>query len=299
MTPGFAWSAFLGAAGAPTLDFFNVSEPKFLAEVDKQLKATSLDTWKAYLRWQLINARASTLTKAINEANFGGRPFVTCYTCHRGGQKPKAIPSLAVQYGEPPPEDPDEIEPVQGVRVTATADQILDKYLQALGGAQRVAAITSLVAKGTYKGYSAEEGTTIAVDIYAKSPMQRSQFAHTLNGDLGTIDSLDADNSELTVLFEGKPVVYGWGELDHLVPAYACTIHKSQGSEYPAVIIPLHSSQHVMLARNLLYTGITRGKKLVVLVGTRRAIQTAVERVDSQQRLTRLASRLQHNERAN
>ncbi|WP_231597033.1 ATP-dependent RecD-like DNA helicase [Synechococcus sp. CBW1004] len=67
------------------------------------------------------------------------------------------------------------------------------------------------------------------------------------NGDLGTIDSLDADNSELTVLFEGKPVVYGWGELDNLVPAYACTIHKSQGSEYPAVVIPLLTQHYAML----------------------------------------------------
>src|SRR5262245_63325843 len=92
------------------------------------------------------------MVKAINEANFGGRPFVTCYTCHRGSQRPKAIPSLAQQYGEPPPDDPDEVEAVQGARVTATPDQILDKYLQAIGGAQAIGRLTSFTATGTYEG---------------------------------------------------------------------------------------------------------------------------------------------------
>jgi exodeoxyribonuclease V alpha subunit len=69
------------------------------------------------------------------------------------------------------------------------------------------------------------------------------------------------------VLFDGKPISYGWGELDTLVPAYACTIHRSQGSEYPAVEIPLLTQYYTMRQHNLLYTGITRGKRLVVLVG--------------------------------
>jgi exodeoxyribonuclease V alpha subunit len=97
------------------------------------------------------------------------------------------------------------------------------------------------------------------------------------NGDLGTVDAIDADNSELTVLFDGKPVTYGWGELDTLVPAYACTIHKSQGSEYPAVVIPLLLQHYTMLQRNLLYTAITRGKRLVVLVGQKKALAMAVK----------------------
>ena len=108
------------------------------------------------------------------------------------------------------------------------------------------------------------------------------------NGDLGTIDSLDADNSELTVLFEGKPVVYGWGELDNLVPAYACTIHKSQGSEYPAVVIPLLTQHYAMLQRNLVYTGLTRGKQLVVLVGQKKALAMAVKNHRNRRRYTRL-----------
>ena len=108
------------------------------------------------------------------------------------------------------------------------------------------------------------------------------------NGDLGTVDSLDGDNSELTVLFEGKPVVYGWGELDNLVPAYACTIHKSQGSEYPAVVIPLLTQHYAMLQRNLVYTGLTRGKQLVVLVGQKKALAMAVKNHRGRRRYTRL-----------
>ena len=110
------------------------------------------------------------------------------------------------------------------------------------------------------------------------------------NGDLGTIDSLDADNSALTVLFEGRSVTYGWGELDALMPAYACTIHKSQGSEYPAVVIPLLTQHYTMLQRNLVYTGITRGKQLVVLVGQRKALAMAVKNHLSHQRHTKLSA---------
>ena len=108
------------------------------------------------------------------------------------------------------------------------------------------------------------------------------------NGDLGTVDSIDADNSELTVLFDGKPVSYGWGELDTLVPAYACTIHKSQGSEYSAVVIPLLTQHYAMLQRNLVYTGLTRGKQLVVLVGQKKALAMAVKNHLARRRCTKL-----------
>jgi len=97
------------------------------------------------------------------------------------------------------------------------------------------------------------------------------------NGDVGTVETIDADASELTVRFDGREVTYGWGELDQLVPAYACTIHKSQGSEYPAVVIPLLTQHYAMLQRNLVYTGITRGKQLVVVVGQTKALAMAVK----------------------
>ena len=108
------------------------------------------------------------------------------------------------------------------------------------------------------------------------------------NGDLGIITGLDQDESALTVSFEGREVEYGFGELDELVLAYATTIHKAQGSEYPAVVIPLMTQHYVMLARNLLYTGVTRGKRLVVLVGQRKALAMAVRNAASRRRWSKL-----------
>ncbi len=108
------------------------------------------------------------------------------------------------------------------------------------------------------------------------------------NGDLGVITALDLEEAELTVSFEGRAVVYGFGELDELVLAYATTIHKSQGSEYPAVVIPLTTQHYTMLARNLLYTGVTRGKRLVVLVGQRRALAIAVKNGSGRRRWSKL-----------
>ena len=97
------------------------------------------------------------------------------------------------------------------------------------------------------------------------------------NGDLGIVSRIDAEEGELAVDFDGREVTYGFGELDELVLAYATTIHKSQGSEYPAVIIPLTTQHYPMLQRNLIYTGVTRGKRLVVLVGQRKALAIAVK----------------------
>jgi len=108
------------------------------------------------------------------------------------------------------------------------------------------------------------------------------------NGDLGVITGLNMEEAELTVSFDGRAVVYGLGELDELVLAYATTIHKSQGSEYPAVVIPLTTQHYTMLARNLLYTGVTRGKQLVVLVGQRRALAIAVKNGSGRRRWSKL-----------
>ena len=107
-------------------------------------------------------------------------------------------------------------------------------------------------------------------------------------GDIGFIDGVDLDSSELTAIFDGRPVTYDFGELDMLVPAYAATIHKSQGSEYPAVVIPIMTQHYAMLQRNLLYTGVTRGKRLVVLVGQRKAIAIAVRSVSGRRRWSKL-----------
>jgi exodeoxyribonuclease V alpha subunit len=108
------------------------------------------------------------------------------------------------------------------------------------------------------------------------------------NGDIGFIAGVDAETGEMTVRFDGREVAYGPGDLDALVPAYAATIHKAQGSEYPAVVIPLLTTHYAMLQRNLLYTGITRGKRLVVMVGSRKAVAIAVRNTSGRRRWSKL-----------
>ena len=108
------------------------------------------------------------------------------------------------------------------------------------------------------------------------------------NGDLGIVSGIDMEEGELRVSFDGRVVAYGFGELDELQLAYAITIHKSQGSEYPAVVIPLTTQHYAMLTRNLLYTGVTRGKRLVVLVGQRRALAIAVRDQGGRRRWSKL-----------
>jgi exodeoxyribonuclease V alpha subunit len=112
------------------------------------------------------------------------------------------------------------------------------------------------------------------------------------NGDIGHIDDIDPNAGEVVASFDGRSVTYEFGELDMLVPAYAATIHKSQGSEYPAVIIPVLTQHYPMLQRNLLYTGVTRGKRLVVLVGQKKAIAIAVRNVSGRRRWSKLAELL-------
>ena len=108
------------------------------------------------------------------------------------------------------------------------------------------------------------------------------------NGDLGFVRTVDAEAGEVLVEFDGREVAYGFGELDELVLAYATTIYKAQGSEYPAVVIPLATQHYPMLRRNLLYTGVTRGRRLVVIVGQRRAVGIAVRGGQSLRRWSKL-----------
>ena len=112
------------------------------------------------------------------------------------------------------------------------------------------------------------------------------------NGDVGRVVRADADAGELVVRFDEREVLYEAPDIDELVLAYAVTVHKSQGSEYPAVVLPLHTQHYMMLQRNLLYTGVTRGRQLVVVVGPRRALAIAVSRQDQAERATRLAQRI-------
>ena len=113
------------------------------------------------------------------------------------------------------------------------------------------------------------------------------------NGDLGFVSTIDADAQEVTITFDGRDVVYQFGELDEVSLAFSTTIHKSQGSEYPAVVIPVGMTHYMMLRRNLIYTGVTRGKKLVVLVGQRKAVGIAVRSAEGGRRWSKLRELLE------
>ncbi len=112
------------------------------------------------------------------------------------------------------------------------------------------------------------------------------------NGDLGRVISVDREERRMTVRFDERSATYDWSDLDELALGYACSIHKAQGSEYPVVVIPLHTQHYALLQRNLLYTGITRGRRLVVVIGMRRAVDIAVGNNRVRGRHTRLAARL-------
>lgn len=129
--------------------------------------------------------------------------------------------------------------------------------------------------------------------LYDKVMQIRNNYdKEVFNGDVGFISAIDLEERTLKVTFDDREIEYEALELDELVLAYATTIHKAQGSEYPIVVMPLTFSHYVMLQRNLIYTGITRAKKVVVLVGNRNAIYVAVKNNDVKNRNTRLSERL-------
>ena len=124
--------------------------------------------------------RMVVMVNTINRTNFAGRKVVTCYTCHRGDQTPKVAPSLTLQYGVPV-DDPNEIEIFPSAQ-SAEVDPVFAKYIQALGGAQRLAALTSFVAKGTYSGYDTDH-EPVPLEVFAKAPNQRTTIVHMQVGD--------------------------------------------------------------------------------------------------------------------
>src|ERR1700684_705906 len=145
--------------------------------------------------------RMILMVQSINKTNFGGARVVTCYTCHRNVQgAPKVTPSLADQYGEPPTPHSNEVEIRRQASGAPSADQVFDKYLQAVGGAQKAAAITSIVFKGAYQGYAEPKAP---VDIYVKAPNQRTMIAHTEGGDRTT--TFDGSNGWMAAPAADKP----------------------------------------------------------------------------------------------
>ena len=155
------------------------------------------------------------MVNALNKANFGGKREVTCYSCHRSDARPKVTPSLAEQYGTPPPDDPNELEIPETPSTTGpSADQVLDKYVQALGGAQRLATITSIVGKGSYEGFDTE-GDKFPVEVYAKAPNQRTTIVHLRAGDnIRTFDGRNAWNTSAGTLLPVPVFLLTGGDLE-------------------------------------------------------------------------------------
>jgi photosynthetic reaction center cytochrome c subunit len=172
--------------------------------------------WSVYAQEtprKAIARRMIQMVDTINRTHFGGARVVTCYTCHRNLQgSPKVTPRLAEQYGEPPEIDPNEVEIRRQTSGAPSADQVFDKYLQAVGGAQKASAVTSIVFKGTYEGYAEPKAP---VEIYVKAPNQRAMFVHTDAGDRTT--AFDGNNGWMAAPAADKPfpvIRYTGGELD-------------------------------------------------------------------------------------
>lgn len=148
--------------------------------------------------------RMVLMVRAINQANFGGMPTVTCNSCHRGANRPEAMPSLEEQYGTPPPEDPDTVQIRGNGAAGPSADQILDRYIQAAGGTQQLAKLISFTAKGTYIGFDTDE-EKVPIEVFAKAPNQFSTIVHTRLG-INT-KTYDGDAAWVAAIVEPVPLL--------------------------------------------------------------------------------------------
>jgi len=164
--------------------------------------------------------RMMRMVSALNQASFGGRQVVTCNTCHRGTRRPNVMPSLALLYGTPPPDEPG--EPFEQAPGQPRADQVLDKYLQAIGGPQRLAAFTSFAAKGSYLAFDDAEKRTL--EIFAKAPGQRT-----------AIISSPAGISTTTV--DGRAAWIAGPETERPVPLLAVTGQELDGVKLEAELL--------------------------------------------------------------
>ena len=140
----------------------------------------------------------------------------------------------------------------------------------------------------------AQDGRKGRMEVGDKVMQIRNNYdKEVFNGDLGIVSSIDSEEGSLEINFEGRRVLYEAADLGEIVLAYAITVHKSQGSEFSCVIIPLHTTHYPLLQRNLIYTAVTRGKNLVILVGSKKAINIAIRNARVVQRNTMLKERLQ------
>lgn len=175
----------------------------------------SAGSWARYAddtQLKITSRKMVTMVNAINANNFGGAKFVTCWTCHRGGQLPPNIPSLLEQYSAPPPDDPNEFQIRADATGLPTADQVFAKYIQALGGAQKLAAVKSFVGKGTYEGYDTDHEPN-PFEVYAKAPNMRYTIVHFRIGE--GIRVTDGRNAWIASSDKPQPVMtLTGGELD-------------------------------------------------------------------------------------
>ena len=149
---------------------------------------------------------------AINKANFGGQKVLTCYSCHRGDLRPEAVPSLLVQYSLPV-EDPNRVEIVRDAPPGPSANAILDKYIDAIGGAQRVASLRSFTGRGTYQAFDTYD-QKVPFEIFAAAPNKRTTIVHTQNGDsVSTFDGQSGWTAGVDKPVTLLPLIAG-GELD-------------------------------------------------------------------------------------
>ena len=163
-------------------------------------------------------------------------------------------------------------------------------------GAVGAANLNRLIQEAVNAGQEGFQRGGVQYRLHDKVMQIRNNYEkEVFNGDIGVVQSLSREDRELTVSFEGRSVVYDASELDELVLAYATTIHKSQGSEYPIVVMPVMLTHYVMLQRNLVYTGVTRAKKVLVMVGTKKALAIAVRNMSILKRNTLLAMRLRRS----
>jgi photosynthetic reaction center cytochrome c subunit len=206
---GISMDEFMG-----TMGFFSSALSMNCIDCHVQEAATDWAKYADDTPLKQTARRMVLMVRAINQANFGGKAGVTCYTCHRSNETPKIVPSIAEQYEVVADVDPNDLK--SGGRPKSpsgpTADQVLDKYIQAVGGAQRLATLTSFIAKGTYEGFDTGDAQ-IPLDLYAKAPAQRTMIAHARGEGGAPKDS--------TTTFDGRN---GWvAARNTLVPVLTMT----------------------------------------------------------------------------
>jgi hypothetical protein len=245
--------------GIPVDEFMNtmgfISAATNYNCIDCHVEPTKEGDWSVYAQdtpRKQTARRMIQMVQDINKNNFSGVRVITCYTCHRGLQgAPKLTPRLAEQYGEPPDPDPNEVEITRQATGAPTADQVFDKYLQAVGGAQKVAALTSVVFKGTYEGYAEPKAP---VEIYVKAPNQRAMIVHMDLGDRTT--TTDGTNGWMAAPSADKPfpvIRYTGGDLDgaRLDAVLSIPVGIKQAITRPVVGSTMIDDKDVMLVQGI------------------------------------------------